>query len=270
MSNSATDPDLIERIVEHLVEVRSVLFITGAGISADSGLPTYRGIGGLYDNADTDEGMPIEVALSGLMLQHRPEITWKYIAQIEAACRGARHNRAHEIIALFEQRLERSWVLTQNVDGFHRDAGSNNLIEIHGSVHNLTCTQCSWQTVVRDYSGIDIPPYCEQCNALVRPDVVLFGETLPMDAHVALVSQMHRGFDMVFSIGTTSVFPYIAQPVIHAHQAGLPTVEINPGDTEMSDIVDYRIKAGARDAFEAIWSAYLARVGQREPEETKS
>lgn len=269
MSNSAVDWDIIERIAGHLSTARSALFITGAGISADSGLPTYRGIGGLYDDADTDDGMPIEVALSGPMLQHQPEIAWKHIAQIESACRGARHNRAHEIIALFEQRLARAWVLTQNVDGFHRDAGSHKVIEIHGSVRNLMCTRCAWRAVVADYAAMAIPPYCEQCKALVRPDVVLFGETLPMDAHLTLVSELRRGFDIVFSIGTSSVFPYIAQPVIRARQAGLPTVEINPGHTEVSDMVDYRIQARARDAFEAIWSAYLARVG-REPQERTS
>ena len=79
------DPQAIDQAARYLHEARSVLFITGAGISADSGLPTYRGIGGLYEETDTDEGIPIEVALSGSMFQARPELTWKYIAQIELA-----------------------------------------------------------------------------------------------------------------------------------------------------------------------------------------
>jgi NAD-dependent deacetylase len=266
-NNAGTlDPDDIEHIGDLLAGARSALFITGAGISADSGLPTYRGIGGLYDREETEEGIPIELALSGRMLAVRPEIAWKYIYQIESACRGARYNRAHEIIALFEQRLSRTWVLTQNVDGFHRDAGSRNVIEIHGTVRTLLCTGCTWRASVTDYSRIVIPPACEDCGALVRPDVVLFGEMLPRAAHLELDAQLQMGFDIVFSIGTTSAFPYIAQPVVRACRAGIPTVEINPGDTEVSGLVEYRLRARARDAFEAIWSAYLARAGRQTDE----
>src|SRR5512135_1950332 len=110
--------DDLSRIVEFLKNSRSILFVTGAGISADSGLPTYRGIGGLYNQGTTEEGIPIEMALAGDMLSSRPEVTWKYLAQIESRCRGARPNRAHEVIARMEKAFERVWVLTQNIDGF--------------------------------------------------------------------------------------------------------------------------------------------------------
>jgi NAD-dependent deacetylase len=256
------DPAVIEEVAALLAGSHSVLFITGAGISADSGLPTYRGIGGLYEDADTEEGIPIEVALSGRMLEMRPEVAWRHIARIEAACRGARFNRAHAIIAELEKRLPRVWVLTQNVDGFHRDAGSQNLIEMHGNVHRLKCTRCAWRDVVPDFGALAIPPCCEQCGALIRPDVVLFGEWLPDAAVTENATQLQRGFDMIFSIGTTSAFPYIAGPVVSARRAGIPTVEINPGETEVSHFAEYRIRAGARDALEALWDAYLARAGQ--------
>lgn len=258
----ALDAAVIERIGALLANARSALFITGAGISADSGLPTYRGIGGLYEQEETEDGFPIEVAVSGRMLAARPEIAWKHIARIEAACRGARYNRAHEILALLEKRLPRVWVLTQNVDGFHRDAGSEKVIEIHGTVRRLLCTRCPWRTTVADYSGLSIPPACERCGELVRPDVVLFGEMLPRGPVTELAVQLDTGFDIVFSIGTGSMFPYIAQPVELARKGGIPTVEINPGDTEVSGIVDYRIRAGAAAALEAIWAAYLACADQ--------
>ena len=265
MENSkagALDAGVIDEIGGLLARARSALFITGAGVSADSGLPTYRGIGGLYDQNGTDDGVPIEVALSGEMLGMRPEITWKYIAQIESSSRGARCNRAHEIIALLEARLPRVWVLTQNVDGFHGDAGSRNVIEIHGNVRRLLCTACTWRDdAVADYGGLDLPPSCPACGALVRPDVVLFGEMLPDAPLAELVAQLRAGFDIVFSVGTTSVFPYISRPVVVARMAGLPTVEINPGDTEVSSLVDYRLRGRASDTLEAIWAAYLARAG---------
>ena len=128
----------IARVVGMLAESRSILFVTGAGISADSGLPPYRGIGGLYNPNATEEGMPIEQALSGDVMEQRPELTWKYLAQVERACRGARHNRAHEVIAEMEARFTRVWTLTQNVDGFHRAAGARNVIDIHGDTARPT------------------------------------------------------------------------------------------------------------------------------------
>ena len=255
------DPAVIEDVAALLVSARSVLFITGAGISADSGLPTYRGIGGLYEDADAEEGIPIEEALSGSMLNARPEVAWRHIHRIEVACRGARFNRGHAVIAELEKRLPRVWVLTQNVDGFHRDAGSRNIIEIHGNVHHLSCTRCAWHERVIDFSALAIPPYCQHCGGLVRPDVVLFGEWLPRAAMAEMTTQLERGFDLVFSVGTTSAFPYIAGPVVTARRAGLPTVEINPGTTEVSHCAEHRIRAGARDALEALWQAYLARTG---------
>lgn len=258
-ASNTIDPAVIEDVAAVLAASRSALFITGAGISADSGLPTYRGIGGLYQDADAEEGIPIEVALSGSMLHARPEVAWRHIHRIEIACRGARFNRAHAIIAELEKRLSRVWVLTQNVDGFHRDAGSQNVIEIHGNVHHLSCTQCTWRERVADFSALAIPPYCQQCGGLVRPDVVLFGEWLPQPAVAEMTAQLGRGFDVVFSVGTTSAFPYIAGPVVSAHRTGVPTVEINPGTTDVSDSAAYRIRAGAKDALEALWRAYLAR-----------
>lgn len=250
------DNSPIEKIVDRLRTCGSVLFITGAGISADSGLPTYRGIGGLYNDQHTDDGIPIEEALSGRMMRTNPALCWKYLSQIELACRGARFNRGHEIIAEMEKRFERLWILTQNIDSFHHQAGSKNIIDIHGSSHKLICTQCSYSKTVADYSGLDMPPHCPACSAIVRPDVVLFGEMLATDKCDLLSQQLAQGFDIVFSIGTTSVFPYIAQPVIQAKHLGSATIEINPSHTEVSGIVDFKIPLGAADALEKIWSLY--------------
>ncbi|MEK6239250.1 MAG: hypothetical protein N2C14_31415, partial [Planctomycetales bacterium] len=123
----------IDRATEALRACESLLFITGAGVSADSNLPTYRGVGGLYDARDTPDGMPIEEALSGDTFRSRPEISWKYLRQIGEAVQGAQPNRAHQVIAALEKRLPRVWTLTQNVDGLHAAAGSRNVIEVHGN-----------------------------------------------------------------------------------------------------------------------------------------
>jgi NAD-dependent deacetylase len=243
----------LEQAINHLRRSHRVLIITGAGISADSGLPTYRGIGGLYEDKMTGDKVPIEVALSGEMMRLEPQLTWKYIHQIESACRGAHFNEAHRVIAAMQDRFESVCVLTQNIDGFHRDAGSRELIEIHGNIHELHCVQCDYDTWVTDYSAIEIPPRCPKCGALVRPRVVLFGEMLPEAALESLYQQFQRGIDLVLSIGTTSVFPYIAGPVHQARRAGIPTIEINPGDSEVSAIVDHRLKQRAVIAMQNIW-----------------
>jgi len=245
-------------IAERLRAARRVLFITGAGISADSGLPTYRGLGGLYEDTLTADGYGIEEALSGEMMAAHPEITWKYLLEIERNCRGAEPNLAHRTIVALAAAGIRCIVYTQNVDGLHRAAGSRDVIEIHGNLHRLRCTHCRYRNEVDSYAGFADPPLCPHCFAPLRPDVVLFGEALPQAALYALDRELGEGFDLVFSIGTSSLFPYIAQPVVWARASGIATVEINPADTALTALVDYPIKAGAAAAMGRIWHAFQA------------
>ncbi len=247
------------------------MFITGAGISADSGLPTYRGVGGLYDNQDTEEGYRIEEALSASMFRRRPDITWKYLWQIGSACSRAKPNRAHEVIAALEKSSKDVWTLTQNIDGFHRAAGCRQLIEIHGDAFELYCTEChapyAAELVFDSVGGngfsaldIELPPKCEKCGSVVRPNVVLFGEVLPERQVVELVRQLENGFDLVFSIGTSSVFPYILEPVIQAIQMGVPTVEINPAETNLSPHVDIKLAAATAEVMDQLWQKLSDRL----------
>ena len=227
---------------------RRVLFVTGAGISADSGLPTYRGVGGLYNDQATEEGLSIEDALSGECLGIRPEITWKYLAQVERNCHGVLPNAAHNAIAALERDSE-VVVLTQNIDGLHLKAGSSNVIEIHGTLEERYCAHCGSPA---DAGDSCMPPRCRHCGQVVRPRVVLFGEMLPQTAISRLHEELARGFDMVFVIGTTAVFPYIAEPVLQAVRAGIPTVEINPARTRLSEQVKYYVPARAATALPEI------------------
>lgn len=251
----------VEEIVGHMLESSRILFITGAGISADSGLPTYRGVGGLYDGRMTDDSMPIEEAVSGSTFARRPEITWKYLHEIGAATRGRTCNAGHLAIAGLEPHFEAVWVLTQNVDGFHRAAGSRNVIEIHGNAGELCCTACDYAERVDDYASLAPLPRCPRCGSVIRPRVVLFDEMLPPEAVDTLQRELEAGFDMVFTVGTSAVFPYIASPVIRARMQGKPTVEINPARTELSAAVGYRIASRAAPALDEILRRYRQRRG---------
>ena len=250
---------LLKNVAALLGQAEKILFITGAGLSADSGLPTYRGVGGLYEDQTTAEGFAIEEALSGFMFQERPEITWKYLWQIGSALHGAQHNRGHEVIAEIERHKPNTWVLTQNIDGFHSAAGSQKLVEIHGRASDLYCTKCDYVTTAQEsllgYSKeISLPPLCPDCQGIVRPAVVLFGETLPERGIQSLYRFQETAWDLVFAVGTSGLFPYIAEPLIHAQRKGIPTVEINPGETMLSSEVTYRIPLGAAEALDQLWA----------------
>ena len=242
----------LRALAADLRRARRVLVITGAGMSADSGLPTYRGVGGLYDSGPTGDGVAIEDALSGEMMRLRPELCWKYLGEIERACRGREPNAGHRVLAELAPAYEQFTVLTQNVDGFHRRAGSADLIEIHGNLHRLQCGFCPYETEVDDYAALGIPPACPRCAGMMRPRVVLFGEALPRAELERLWAVIEDGVDLVLSIGTTSVFPYIAQPVIAAARRGLPTAEINPGGSEVSHLVRHRIRERAATALQQL------------------
>ena len=252
MAISPSNKHLIDQICKRLSRRSRVLFITGAGMSADSGLPTYRGLGGLYNRELTDEGVSIEEALSGEMLRRRPELCWKYLSEISRAAMKSGFNRGHRLLAEMEEYFAHTCILTQNIDGYHRAAGSQNVIEIHGDLRSLHCTVCSFCIYLETGDQISVLPRCPECRSILRPDVVLFGEQLPEGKLRRLSEELRAGFDMVCSIGTSSVFPYIMQPVLLAGDAGWMTVEINPDNTAISQLVEFKLPLGATEALEAI------------------
>jgi NAD-dependent deacetylase len=233
------DPALLQTAAA-LRNAQRILIITGAGLSADSGLPTYRGVGGLY-NGQTDDGVPIEMALSGPMLRRDPALCWKYIAELGKACLGAEPNAAHYAIAQLQRMKPECWVLTQNVDGYHRAAGSppERLIEIHGQLSPLFCQSCAAEDPeLSAHLQRPLPPLCGVCGGVLRPPVVLFQELLPERALETLHEEMAKGFDVVLSIGTTASFPYIHEPVFRTRVCGGFTAQINLTPTDQSAQMD--------------------------------
>ena len=269
LSLSRADERAVDVVIELLRPARRLLFITGAGISADSGLPTYRGRDGLYSRDGlygrdsvyrdglTTHGLTIEQALSGPMLAARPEITWHYLLELERAARGGVPNRGHRVIAEMESYFDSVWTVTQNVDGLHSRAGSRQVLDVHGDLHDLLCTQCDYKVTVPDYADLAVPPLCPRCQGILRPTVVLFGEQVPEEKLDRLWYEFGVGFDVVFSVGTSSLFEYIAAPVELARAAGIATVEINPETTAVTSAVEVKISGGAASVLDLLWERYL-------------
>lgn len=251
-------PGKISAVAELIKSAPSILFITGAGISADSGLPTYRGLGGLYDGKITDEGLTIEEALSSEVMNSRPETTWKYLWQIGSHCIKAKPNSAHLIITKIQKLKPDTWVLTQNIDGLHRAAGNKNLIEIHGNAFELYCARCGLQSKADElFTESDImpklPPICGKCGGMVRPNVALFGEMLPDKAIGQYYQVIESKPDLIISIGTSGMFQYITSPIHEAIRQKRHTVEINPTDSNISGMVTCYLPLTAAKAMEMIW-----------------
>lgn len=247
---------VIARVAQAIKQAERILLITGAGLSADSGLPTYRGLGGLY-NGHTAEGLPIEEALSGSMLQRDPALCWKYLAELGKACLGAKANAGHYAIAELQRRKPQCWLLTQNIDGYHRAAGSpmERVIEIHGELAPLYCQSCgAVDAELAEHLERPLPPKCRQCAGVLRPPVVLFEEMLPEQAIGTLYDEVRKGFEVVISIGTSASFPYIVEPLLRTRQAGGFTVEINPQRTDLSARVDVHLQGRALDVLPELLS----------------
>ena len=244
--DTRTGFSLPDPLAQRLRRVRSVGVITGAGVSAESGIPTYRGKGGIYD--DPDEGERTVEALSGPTLLADPDRTWRAVAGLARVSASARPNPAHHAIAAIESLVDRFVLLTQNVDGLHQLAGSRNVIDIHGNVFATRCMACgrTGQLARETLAGLDRAPRCDECAGILRPDAVLFEEMLPMDKVLRIDKEFRLDPpDLVLAAGTSALFPYISQPVVVAGDSGRLTVEVNPEPTALSSVVEFTLRGPA-------------------------
>jgi hypothetical protein len=173
--------DLLDAVGILLTQARSVLFITGPGLSSDSGLTNYRGLPGLLKRKP-DDAHNFEAALSSEMLARKPQIAWRYLLQMESQVSAAKPSRGHEVLVELERALPRTTIMTINVDRLHQRAGSHNVIEMHGALHDLLCTRCEISHRYDDFDAIDIPPTCGTCGRRCGPTLPL-SEPPPPDVH---------------------------------------------------------------------------------------
>jgi NAD-dependent deacetylase len=244
--------ELVDAVGALLTQARSALFITGPALSAESGLVHYRGIPGLQRKT-TSDGKLIESALSIETLTRKPKLTWRYLLEADRQLCAARPNPGHEVLVALERMLERSVIMTINVDRLHQRAGSRNVIEMHGALHDLLCARCEMSTRHESYSQLPVPPICALCGSVLRPDMPLFGESLPVDPFTRLQAELDIGFDIVFSIGVNTMFPYLARPLLLGKQDGIPTVEIGQRHTDVSDVVDFALRGSPTKILELLW-----------------
>lgn len=235
-----------------LRRAKRVLIITGAGISAESGIPTFRGATAAYADGRTEEGLPFEEVLSHTMFLRNPELTWKYLFLLEAAIRGKQPNAGHRAIAAMQTSRRAVCVTTQNIDGLHQMAGSKYVVELHGNMFHMICTGCEYEKRHETFEGLPKLPRCPECKEVLRPDIVLYEEMLPEAALAALEMEQMKGIDILFSVGTTSLFPYVTRPVVLASHMGVPVVEVNPEETPVSEFADFRLRTTAGEAFSGI------------------
>lgn len=218
-------------------------------------MPTFRGATGVFNGGFTEEGIRFEEALSGPMFRRNPSLSWKYFRLLELSIRGKQPNAAHCAIVALESPDRTVWVATQNIDELHQRAGASHVIELHGNLRRILCPECDYRARAETFEGMAELPCCPQCQGILRPDIVLYDELLPDAALDRLGLEMECGFDVVFTVGTTSLFPYVTRPVTQAVRFGIPTVEVNPEETSLSDLVQYRLSMSAGAAMSAILNA---------------
>jgi NAD-dependent deacetylase len=223
---------MFELIRNQTKNIKKIVFVTGAGISQESGIPTFRGKEGLWRNYD-----PMKLATIDAFYDN-PKLVWEWYNERRRNIFQAQPNLGHKAIAELEKYAQ-VVVLTQNIDGLHQKAGSSKVLELHGSIVRIKCSVCNFKDeIVTEIS--EIPPMCK-CGNMLRPDVVWFGESLPKDVWqkaIMFASQC----DLMVIVGTSLVVSPANTLPIYAKQNDAILVEINPENTEMSSEMDLAIR----------------------------
>lgn len=221
MKNS-DNQQVIKKMATALQQAQFAVAFTGAGISVESGIPTFRGKDGIWSHYD-----PISLDLNHFYAH--PQQAWTVIKEIFYDMFGEAHpNPAHQGLATLEQQGLLKAVITQNIDNLHQEAGSQNVIEYHGTCADLICTQCHTRFPAPQIDLSSLPPRCEKCNGILKPDFVFFGEMIPTQAQEQSWNLMQQA-DLVFIIGTIGeVMPACQLPSIAKANNDAIILEINP------------------------------------------
>ncbi len=236
----------MERLVAALRAAASVFVLTGSGISAESGLPTFRGAGGLWRTHR------VEQLASPEGFARDPRLVWTWYNERKAAHESALPNAGHEALARLERSFADFTLATQNVDSLHLRAGSLSVLELHGSLREARCTRCDGRRAL-PAMGLPLDEIDHDCGGRWRPDIVWFGEPLPPAAWAAAAKAASRA-DVILVVGTSAVV-YPAAALATSYNDSAFVAEINPEETAISGGVDCVLRATASDALPKIVAA---------------
>lgn len=249
MTSPVIDGEALERAVSLLRSAQRVFVMTGSGISAESGVPTFRAADGLWENYRLEDvATPQAVA-------RNPEGVWEFYEMRRSNMHSVRPNPGHEALAAMESRFDSFTLATQNIDGLHQRAGSSAVLEVHGSLWRAHCAaDCGHVADPFPFPAVELPPPCACGKAMLRPSVVLFGEMLPSDVFGAAAEGAATA-DVAFSIGTSSaVWPAAGLPLV-TKQNGGALIEVNPDETEISGQCDVSLRGPAGVMLPALLTA---------------
>jgi NAD-dependent deacetylase len=225
-------------LLEKLKSARHVAVMTGAGVSAESGIATFRDPDGLWAKFN-----PAELAsMDGFM--SNPELVWSWYQHRRDIIQSCKPNPGHYVIADMQKLFPKFTLITQNVDRLHQQAGSENVLELHGNIIDNHCSRCQRPYLEEiDLSEKDVP-CCKHCGGIIRPSVVWFGEMLPADA-IECATEASEDCDVFFSVGTSAeVYPAANLPLL-ARRNGAFIVEVNPNVTALTQYSDVQLRAAS-------------------------
>jgi len=225
---------------------KSVIFFTGAGVSAESGIPTFRGKDGIWNKLN-----PEELANFNAFIKN-PQLVWEWYNHRKKIIHESKPNAAHYAIAGMEKLFDNVSVVTQNIDNLHKRAGSKNVFELHGNIERSYCIKCKTHYDFELDFSLGVPK-CK-CGGLIRPDVVWFGEFLPKDQYAAS-EKAARHCNLFFIVGTSAVVYPAAYIISTAKERGAFLIEINIEETEISSMVDKSFFGKAGEILPAIVQA---------------
>ncbi len=240
--------DLVATVAERLRAAMRITALTGAGVSAASGIPTFRGPDGLWKKVRA------ETLATPEAFENDPKLVWEWYDWRRGMIMNAVPNAAHDVLARWTRERPDFTLITQNVDGLHEKAGAERVLRLHGSIWHVRCSQpCAaggtdWRDETTPFPHL--PPRCPHCGAHLRPAVVWFGE--PLDPAVVARAGAATSCDVFLAIGTSAVVYPAAGLIQGAKRQGAFTVEINPEATPASDLVDVSIRGSAGDVLTAL------------------
>ena len=224
---------MFEVVIKKLKEAQKIVFVTGAGISQESGIPTFRGKDGLWKNYDVMKLATIEA------FYENPKLVWEWYNERRRNIFSAEPNLGHKAIAELEK-FVKVIVITQNIDGLHQRAGSTKVLELHGSIIEIKCTVCDFKNkILTEFTNI--PPLCK-CGNILRPNVVWFGEPLPQDVWQEAMIHVST-CDVMVVVGTSLVVSPANTLPLYAKQNNAFLIELNPEETMMSSDMDLSVRS---------------------------